>query len=110
MEVVERVRAGRGRLSRNGARWITSGVQEALDGDAIGDGICEVPAVGESVREVDEFGGWQAGLEVGHGVAAGFVGVGPQDDRGGAIQERFDGGTLDALAAALPGDDDVGRE
>ena len=59
---------------------------------------------------MNEAGGGQAGLEVDHGVAAGFVGVGPQDDRGGAGQEGVDGSTGDALGAALPGEDDVGRE
>jgi hypothetical protein len=59
---------------------------------------------------VDQLGGGQAGFQVDHGVAARFVGVGPQDDRGGAGQEGVDGGTGDALGAALPGEDDVGRE
>jgi hypothetical protein len=59
---------------------------------------------------VDQLGGGQAGFQVDHGVPAGFVGVGPQDDRGGAGQEGVDGSTADALGAALPGEDDVGRE
>jgi hypothetical protein len=59
---------------------------------------------------VNEAGGGQAGFQVDHGVPAGFVGVGPQDDRGGACQEWVDGSTADALGAALPGEDDVGRE
>jgi hypothetical protein len=59
---------------------------------------------------VDQLSGWQAGFQVDHGVPAGFVGVGPQDDRGGAGQEGVDGSTADALGAALPGEDDVGRE
>jgi hypothetical protein len=36
--------------------------------------------------------------------------IGPQDDRCGACQERVDSSTADALGAALPGEDDVGRE
>jgi hypothetical protein len=110
MEVVERVLRCWHRLSGNRAWEIASCVEEALDGDVRRDGVSEVPAVGEGGREGDDAGGWQAGLEIDHSVPAGFVVVGPQDDRGGAIQQGIEDRTADTLGAALPGDDDVGRE
>ena len=110
VEVVKRIRRCRLRCSRNRPRWIASCVEEALDGDVRWDRIGEVPALGECGWDGNEFGGWQAGFQVNHGVPAGFIVVGPQDDRGGAIQERVDHGTLNPLGAALPGEDDVGRE
>jgi hypothetical protein len=110
MEVVERVLRCWHRLSGNRAWEIASSVEEALDGDVRRDGVSEVPAVGEGGREGDDAGGWQAGFQVDHGVPAGFVVVGPQDDRGGACQQGIEDRTANPLGAALPGDDDVGRE
>jgi hypothetical protein len=110
VEVVERVRRSRYGFSLNGSRWIASGVEEALDGYVRRDRVGEIPAIGERIGEVDEAGGGEARLEVDHGVAAGFIGVGPEDYGGIAGQERVDSGPLDTFGAALPGDNDVGRE
>jgi hypothetical protein len=110
MEVVERVSRCWHRLSGNRPWEIASSVEEALDGDVRRDGVGEVPAVRQGRREGDDAGGWQAGFQVDHGVAAGFVVVGPQDDRGGAIQQGVEDRTANPLGAALPGDDDVGGE